>query len=214
MNAEAVRDDYVDAWKTFTARLAAVSSSIERIVNDGSPGSLHDLVFQLHDIPYREAKAVLAHPAIADSPPNAGAVTGLFFEQIVASVVVPFLRRHCPEAVIARNRCPNPIARSIARDPDLYFQLGDREVIFEIKVAPKKWDLESVRELRAKYAAAGIAYFLIGGYASASLETMRLFESERWACFMSVSPRNRVAADRGARLDEVLHAARIHLKAV
>lgn len=195
----------------FTAQLASVSSAIAQLVEEDPRMCLHNIVAQLYDIPYFEAKAVLGDPKLPDSNPNRGAVTGLFFEQLVASVVVPYLRKHVPNVVVSRNRCEDPVVRKNARDPDLVFTVASRTAVFEAKVSPKKGDLEYIRQMRERYVEREILYFLVGGYVTAASETLRSLGAGRWACFMNASARNQLLLDSCAKLDVVLATARKHL---
>ncbi len=199
-------DDYGAIWDTFVGDLTTFHQRLGRAVPTTPPRRLHAILRDLHWIPYVKAKRLFDQPVVDHSARNIGAVTGLFFEQAVAALVVPYLRHRLPGAHFERNSCSVPAVRDIARDPDLFVANGDGYAVIEMKVSPKKRDLAHVEQLRARHNAAGIGYYLVGGEISAAPETFERYSNQQWACFVSAPKRKERLLERLPTLDVVMEA--------
>lgn len=184
-----IAERYINAWKGFARELDGVFVDMGSQV-EVNKIDLHDTLRKIYGVPYEEIRSALLYPKVNWTSENIGSVTGIFFEQAVSSLAVPFIKSKYPNAQIGRNACDSANVRSIARDPDLYVKVSDIEVVIEMKVSPKKRDLEYVKEIKEKFNQAGIGYFFVGGYVAANRELLNSFKSESWACFLEASRRN------------------------
>lgn len=198
--------EYAIVWGDFIRRVLRVHARAAAATENNSI-SLHNALRALHWVPYRKARELLAKPRVDESSDNIGAVTGLFFEQSVVTLTVSHLRRHVRGVHIERNCCSSSRVRVISKDPDLYARAGRSEIVVEIKVSPKRRDLDHVFRMRQKYEKQGIGYFLIGGYVSAARDALHRFAGEPWACFTSGSDRNTALLKGLPTLDIVLNEA-------
>lgn len=206
--------EYAAIWDTFVGQMTDFHKRLADAVPATPPGILHKILADLHGIPYVKAKGLLDEPAVDRSSRNPGAVTGLFFEQAVVGLIVPYLRNRLPGARFERNSCSVLGARAITRDPDLFVANGDRFAVFEVKVSPKKRDLDYVERICADYQRAGIGYYLVGGEISAHPEIFERYSAREWACFVSAPKTKRDLLKRLPTLDVVLQAAVRHLVGV
>lgn len=210
-------DRYTEIWKKFTQEVSQLSG--ELINNDYSEsGSLHELLESLHPIPYCIAPEFfdgLTKDQEEKKRQNIGSVTGLFFELIAASIIKGYIIKRLPNAKIELNKCSNLEAQVISRDPDIFVIYKGRYVVFELKTSPKQGDLVRTREHCARYSELGhTKYFLVGGHVSANANELERLLEDKWACFMSGSPRNKKnKLGQFPRLDDLLADAVAFLSA-
>lgn len=209
-----IREDlpsaYRKLWQDFARGLCRLFRDIETWPNTAENGGLHELFKQLYGVPYHEIRICLQEPPVDGTSENIGPVTGLFFEQLIVAITVPFIRRAVPAATFERNQCSDSAVRGLSRDPDLHVSLGNRRVVFEFKVSPKKPELDSVLAEHARYTGAGVGYYFVGGYVAANAELLQSF-SGGWACFAECSLRNERVLAGLPSLDTVLANAVTYL---
>ena len=210
MTSQDLQSDYCALWRQFAVDLCESFRKIAESTIPADDGKLHMLLKELYGVPYKEIRHALEEPKVEGTSDNIGPVTGLFFEQLVVAMAVPYIRHFVPDARFQRNQCSEPRVREIARDPDLYVVSHNRHVVVEIKAAPKKRDLERVIEIQQRYASVGIGYYLVGGYVAANPKLLQPF-SGGWACFAECSVRNERHLASIPSFDRVMANAVSHL---
>ena len=198
---------YVAAWTQFGNDLQSIFDEIGDRVASGSVENLHGILRSIYSVPYEKVRKTLEIPLVNETSENIGSITGLFFEQSVMALVVPFIRRAIPNARFKRNKCSSRRVRALSRDPDLYVKSQEGEAVIEVKVAPKKGDLEHLLQMRERHEAIGVGYYLVGGYVSASATMLGCFRQNTWACFMESSKRNESFLKSLPTLDSVIQTA-------
>ena len=208
--SEQFEERYWGIWSRFTKDLSQMFAEIGQRAAAAHSDELHSLLKKLYSVPYGKARSILKTPVTDDKEPNIGSVTGLFFEQLVVSVVVPRIGAALPNARFERNRCSNQTVRSLFRDPDIFVSNGERFAAFEIKVSPKKRDLEYLRRMKTSLDSRDIGFFLIGGHVSANRELLLSF-NDGWATFLDSKQPNRNLLPQLATVDDILERAVSHL---
>lgn len=66
------------------------------------------------------------------------------------------------------------------RYPDVFLTVDDRKVTIEIKVSPKKRDLDALSKRRQEHCGIVEGFYLIGGYVATVPIQLRQLETERW----------------------------------
>ena len=184
-------EKYIETWETFTNGLNNIFADIGEQVQ-ANKIDLHETLKKLYGVPNKEIRTALQYPKVDKTSGNIGSVTGIFFEQIVTSLAVSYIKNVYPNAIISRNTCEkSSIVHGITRDPDLYIRENNKEVVIEMKVSPKKADLEYVKNLKEKFEKKNIGYFLVGGYVSADKYLLNSFNLGGWACFLEGSESNK-----------------------
>jgi len=85
--------EFVDQLKVFYEEL--------RITARDDVSDLHDLFSACEWMPYDQAKRLLANES-GNPGKHVGSVTGLFFEQMVSTLVIAYIRRHARRAARPR----------------------------------------------------------------------------------------------------------------
>ena len=201
---------YWRIWNRFGEDLSQMFAEIGHQATTAPSGELHRLLKKMYSVPYGEASGLLEIPVTDGKKPNIGSVTGLFFEQLIVSVVVPCIRAALPSARFERNSCSNQTVRDLVRDPDLFVSFGERIAVFEIKVSPKKRDLENLRERKSLFEGRGIGFFLIGGNVSANRDLLTSV-NDGWATFLDSKQPNRDLLQQLPTVDALLERVIQHL---
>jgi len=187
MNA---KQKYLATWSEFPNILNEAYQGLHDYVYNSEHETLHMLAAELFGIPYHRIRAALQHPKVEANPINIGAVTGIFFEQLMASILIPAIKMVIPNIRCERNCCTHPIISKVASNPDIFISNGEARVVVELKVSPKKMDLEPSILMRSKYSNIGVSYYLIGGYVSASDELLKSCDPT-WCVFLEGSESNK-----------------------
>jgi hypothetical protein len=196
---------YLRIWKRFASDLRGLYEEIGNEVTASPAPNIHSELKAMHWVPYDEIREALKAPEVDGTSDNPGPVTGLFFEQAVSALIVPLIRKRFPAAKIERNSCSIEDVRAIARDPDIFITLDGKSAVMEIKVSPKKVDLEYVLDVRDQYQKCGVGYFFVGGHVTSMAEFIQSFCGEtNWACFMDCSTRNEFLLEELPKLDDVV----------
>ena len=80
-------------------------------------------------------------------------------------------------------------------------------MVIEIKTAPKKRDLDSMRILRDRYAAVEALYLCVGGYATFNAVDWGRLTTERWMCVCTGGPTGASFLSQLPRFDDLLEQA-------
>lgn len=214
MDSTALSEELESIWTDFAQSLdefyeRAASKSLQK-----SGSSLHGTFRSCYWVPKRGLKRVLKRDEEEDV--NVGSATGLFFEQMGASLIESYIRKKVGrEVLVERNWSENPDIRDLYEQPDLLMTSADdqRFVVFEFKTAPKKDDLAHVRKQRHTYLEADldVQYFLVGGYVSRKKSALRALLNEGWSTFLTCSSRNQEVLSAGPKLDDLVRRAATHL---
>ena len=211
------RKRYEESWDQFANQISTLSQDLINMASSDEGKDLQEILSSLQVVPYNKAPKLfhnlLESFGTAGTKTNVGSVTGLFFEIIVASLVTGYVRKYLPDAKIMLNSCSSENSLlQFCRDPDIFIVHQGKYVIFEIKVSPKKGDLERAKFLQGQYNSLlqkNASYFLIGGHVTASAESLKLLEG--WACFTSSSGANTPLLE-SFKLDTLLAKAVLVLK--
>jgi len=206
MNTTELSSRYVLAWRTFIDEMRCIQDIFHAASGLSLEGAsdLHDLVAQVQRVPYQQAHNLFASRLADCSSNNIGSVTGLFFEQNAAALIIGYMRRHVADVRVECNTCSDQQVSAVARDPDVFLTLETRRVVFEVKASPKKRDLERARQLRQQYESQNVRFYLVGGKVSLAPCALQPLTNERWACFTRASKRNTLPLKTLPRLDELL----------
>lgn len=211
--ASQIESEYVAAWDGFVAKVNSLQETVAKSISGNDYSStLHSLLKSVQWVPYNKAHE-LAIPIDIDTQPNdIGSITGLFFELWASTIILAYLSNETSDLRIERNRHTNRPSTDLPRDPDLHIEANSRSVVVEIKVAPKKRDIDRAERIRTAYAEEGIPFFLIGGYVSVNSARLEALGSDRWCCFMSSSSTNEPVLASLPRLDDLLEDMQSFLK--
>lgn len=204
-------EKYDSIWENFSSKMLDFYQELSEAVKEESESSLHSLLANTYWLPYKIFHDLMEFPSIDSPVKNIGSATGFFFEQLVISLVVPFIQYRLPCCRFARNSTLSPVVENIARDPDLHIMCQDKNAVLEIKVAPKKRDLEWLYMMRQSYEEAGIHYFVIGGYAQVNSHMLSELIGENWISFLAGSDRNKPLLSKLTPIDKVLTTATNYL---
>ncbi|MGE0086477.1 MAG: hypothetical protein AB7S75_18880 [Desulfococcaceae bacterium] len=206
MDIHSIKQRYEKIWKSFADELCSFYTEIGKYNSDGN-NSLHEIIKSLHWVPYEAAHEIVKIPSVESSSGNIGSITGMFFEQVVCSIIVPYIEHSVPAVKIERNCCSDSKVREISRDPDLFIQNGERSAVFEIKVVLTKPGIEKAKKLRENYRQKGVPYFLIGGKISAQRSEFEYLANKenRWASF--TYSKNENGLQNLPKIDEILKIA-------
>jgi cobalamin biosynthesis Mg chelatase CobN len=178
--------EYKEIWRDFIRQLnghyAYVKTQVERIQENGPEESFNiaEYLRWVAGLPYHIAHELHIEGADRDSH-NIGSITGLFFEQNVASVLIPYVRKRIPKVVIYLNSSESHKSLDLPRDPDILLTNGkSKQVVVEVKSAPKKPDIQRLEHLRTKYQSQGIAYFVIANYLALDSTALENLVQENW----------------------------------
>lgn len=202
---EDLKKSYELAWEQFAASVRQIAGRVELAAENS--GNIHLMLGKLYDVPYYQAKNLILQVGSGNSTLNPGPLTGLFFETLVGASVRGFLRANVPGARLTIGRGPQTFPAHLPPNPDICVTHGKNTVVFELKVSPKKPDLDYVKDIRARHEKAGVSYFLIGGEVSGRRESLMELGEEGWVAFLCArSERNREAIEK-ATIDRLLGAA-------
>lgn len=178
-------EEYAKMWEAFAKALNFQYALMRKMIMGSSDYDIHEYLQNVAGVPYSIAHQMEV-PGVAESSNNIGAVTGIYFEQNVASVVIPYIQKRLPDTKVSLNKSMDHKALGLPRDPDMIVSRGDRQVVIEIKTAPKKRDVEWAQHLKDKYETHGIGYYLIANYVSLRKEEILRLSSEGWFAMLSV----------------------------
>jgi len=199
-----VSERYNKIWEGFASDLSAAYKEMGQI-DVMSDTSLHEGLRSIYWTPYNKIHNALEEPVVDCSSENIGAVTGVFFEQACAALIVPRIRNRVSGVRIERNTCSNDEVSKVARDPDIFASANGKHIVIELKISPKKRELLSVLSTRKEYQSIGVAYYFIGGYVISNPELLGAFiDDSPWACFLDSSARNQDILDQIPVLDSVI----------
>jgi hypothetical protein len=215
MEATDLKEDLRSIWTDFARSLDDFYERAARSSLGESGPSLHDTFRKCYWTPKEGLKRVLRREE--DEDVNVGSATGLFFEQMGASLIEASIREQVEDSItFERNWTQNRDLRALYAQPDLLLTSpdADRYVVFEFKTAPKKGDLGYVREQRQTYLEStfDIQYFMVGGYVTRKKSALRNFMEEGWSTFLTCSDRNRDVVEAGPTLDDLVKRAATHLR--
>jgi hypothetical protein len=214
MNAADIKQDFDDVWDDFAASLDDFyDRAAERALMEDGP-SLHETFRACYWVPKEGLQRVLRRTE--DEQVNVGSATGLFFEQMAASLIERALQKRIPNLIVERNQTDHPELRDVRNQPDLVIRHAgtDRAVVFEFKAAPKRNDLNGVRGQRQEFNASPVPlqFYLVGGYVAFDKSDLQSYISEGWATFLKSSDRNQEVIENGPTLDDFVRDAARYLE--
>jgi len=214
MNAADIKQDFDDVWEDFAASLDYFyERAAERALMEDGP-SLHETFQVCYWVPKEGLQRVLRRKK--GEQVNVGSATGLFFEQMAASLIERALRERIPKLKAERNQTEHSELRNVRNQPDLVIrgENSDRAVVFEFKAAPKRNDLKGVRGQRQEFidSPLPLKFYLVGGYVSCNKSDLQSYIGEGWATFLKSSDRNQEVIENGPTLDDFVRDAARYLE--
>ncbi|NQY65872.1 MAG: hypothetical protein HRT38_19730 [Alteromonadaceae bacterium] len=196
---------YLEIWDKFTSSLKDYNEEVKNSIDKNEIINMHSLLKEMSYVPYDKLHL------LAD---NIGAATGLFFEHNVQTYLVASVKSKFQnsEVKVSYNKFYRHKELGLPRDPDIVFKLGSKEVVVELKVAPKKRDFEYMESLHSKYEARSIAYYFIGNYLSVNKEYATHIANLGWACIFNTSTKNSNILQIFPTFDELVNKIVKHLK--
>jgi hypothetical protein len=201
-----LKADFETAWDAFLVSTLGIADALGGAAARGE--SVHDLLASLHAVTYWKAKGLVMSGAAAKSRLNPGPLTGLFFERFAGSVFQGYLGARHPNATffVGCGSVSYSTRDGLPRDPDLCVQQGDRTVVVEFKVSPKKRDLDYLEQLHSQYSAEGMLFLFCGGEVIAQRPQLERIVAGGWACFLE-SRKSNESIVRVATVDRLLTKA-------
>jgi hypothetical protein len=195
---------YSLVWDTFLKEMDSFYKQMADDLSKTPNTSVHEFLSNTYWIPYTNLHKIMEYPPMDTSRKNIGSATGFYFEQLVISLLVAYIKARLPGCNFARNDALTQEVKAISRDPDLHIVFKNNHVVLEIKVAPKKSDLESVQIMRERYAVENVRYFVIGGWVTAKQDMLSNFIGEDWISFLKASESNMETLEDLTSVDEIL----------
>jgi len=173
-----IDEKYLEIWEVFISSLRSHREKVEEKIISGRLDNIHE-----------QLKKMVWHPynASHELSDNIGSITGLFFEYNVQTFLVPYIKKHVPEVSIFYNSSVKHKNLGLPRDPDIYFEHHNIGVVVELKVSPKKGDIDYILELKEKYEKRGIHYFFLANYLSANRDRLIELSALKWISIFEVS---------------------------
>ena len=190
-------------WKTFSESLSKYEELVKTSIASGEIKEAHQLMRDTSWHPYR------ALHVLSD---NIGAATGLFFEFNVRVFFVPFLLREIGSSLkVSYNTYPGHKQLGLPRDPDIHLSANGKEVVVELKVSPKKRDIDYVQKLKQRYGQHTIPYYFLGNQLSLNKQSFEAISELDWMSFLHASKRNAKYLDKFPTFDNIIDQISNHL---
>lgn len=213
--SQSIKDEFKEIWGRFAKRLDSFYERAATQARRDHGLTLHEVFRSNRMVPKRHLQRILSSEE--EENVNVGSATGLFFEQMAASLIEPVLRTEAPGVTVERNAATHhPELQRVAEQPDLLATSadGERAVVFEFKAAPKRDDLAAIRRQRKRYVEAGVPvrFYLVGGHVSYKKAELADYVEEGWATFLNASDANKSVLEKGPKLDDLAEAAARFIK--
>lgn len=205
-----LRSEFEEIWDDFVRQLNDFHERAAVRARRDSDLTLHEVFRKNRIVPKRKLQHLLrSHEG---EKVNVGSATGLFFEQMAASLIEPALREEVAGITTERNAATHhPTLRKVSEQPDLLVTDadGERAVVFEFKAAPKQSDLSSVRSQRQQYMDSDVPvqFYLVGGHVSRNKEALADYLEGGWATFLNASDANKPVLESSPKLDDLVDEA-------
>lgn len=183
-------------WDSFSESLSEYKKSVKERIDSGEIKKMHQMLSDITWHPYTSLHS------LSD---NIGAATGLFFEFNAQVFILPFLEKKVGCSLdISINSCPGHKKRGLPRDPDIYLKANGREVVIELKVSPKKRDINHVRKLKQRYSEQSIPYYFLGNQLSLNKQGFEEASELGWMSFLHASKKNVKYLDKFPTYDDII----------
>jgi len=204
MQAKDAAKLYKQIWNDFTNSLDKYRTDVAAMVKSSDELCIHDILREIYYIPkHKIAEYLRKQPYVGT--PNPGSATGLFFEIIIADFVIPYIEKRFKTIKIMRNSCDDEDVRAVKRDPDLYIEHNGKKVVIEIKVAPKKSNIESIIRLKEQFNKINVGFYLIGGWIAINKNELEQLASNNWISILDGSDRNiDIIKNKFRKVDDLL----------
>ncbi|BCL70538.1 hypothetical protein TUMSATVNIG1_25000 [Vibrio nigripulchritudo] len=189
--------EYLKLWDDFTQSLVKYRDCISEGIANGEVDNIHFHLKEMSGIPYEKLHT------LAD---NIGAATGLFFEHNVQTFFVNAVKNKLPteDLIVSYNSCNRHKEKGLPRDPDILLQLGENEVVIELKAAPKKRDFEYIKSLHLRYSKNHVPYYVIGNYMSVNTKDASELSQLGWISMLNSSASNQGALSGFPTCDDLV----------
>jgi len=203
LDDDSIVNRYINIWTSLVDSLEIFRKYVEKKIFENDEINIHQILKNIYWIPKYE---MIKYLNTTLSNPNPGSFTGLFFENIIGVFIEPYIKKRVHLDQIGRNFCDDDnIKSSIQRDPDFYFKSNNNKAIIEVKVAPKKDDLESIIILREKCISQDVGFYFIGGWVSASRADLYKLAGEDWISILDGSNTNKqIIEEKFYKIDDML----------